>query len=237
MDVVSDSQQGGDPALVDQPATVTAAMLPTMDLERTLPRQVSAGVSRGVQQLGTPNIFVDSGANQIIVADTVNRVTTNRVLMGSQKTFGDGFYVSKPGKKVSTVTDPADFIFNSNQNVFKVVISDSLDFPAVTVPAGGDITNQQARIPHNLGFVPAFQIFVKIPKPSNTYNTLFPDSYYVSVTNTLQTNDGNSVTYYFYFGVDETYLYLARGIHNFDIVDHISSATTAKYYIQQETAN
>lgn len=74
MDVISDPQQGGDPTVVSQPAAVDAAALPTMDLERTLPRQISTGRQRGTQDItgsvtvaepvnGTPVITI-SGTNQ-----------------------------------------------------------------------------------------------------------------------------------------------------------------------------
>lgn len=119
------------------------------DNQRILPRQSPSGVSRGVQQLGSPNIYADSANNRVIVEDGMPRV-----LMGNQPFFGEGFYVSKPTVDATKAFSPDQFIFNSNQDILKVVKSGSatFGFTSSTISTG--------RIPHNLGFAPAVSSFL-----------------------------------------------------------------------------
>lgn len=97
------------------------------DNTRILARQTPSGVSRGVQQLGGPSLQADSGNKQITVTDT----SVVQVLMGNQPTFGEGFYVTKSGIDATQATSPDDFIFNSNQDIFKIV--KTITFPGVTI--------------------------------------------------------------------------------------------------------
>jgi hypothetical protein len=112
--------------------------------DRIIPRQVSSGTTRGIQQLGSTQVYSDGGNNQIIVEDTVPRV-----LMGNQASFGLGLYVSKSGIDVKTNTDAAQFIFNSNQNVLKVVKTGT-----VVIPDPGAGNTSSVVVTHGLGFVP-----------------------------------------------------------------------------------
>lgn len=154
-----------------KPTEVPVGDVPQMEMDRVLPRQQSTGLARGVQQLGSPNLAVDSGENQIIVADTVGQVNTNRVLMGNQSVYGEGFYVTKPGIDVKTAKSDADFIFNSNQNVFKIVETGTTN---VTTPAA--ISSANFTINHNLGFVPITIAYINnayqfIPLPVTFWGT------------------------------------------------------------------
>lgn len=115
---------GANPGGVSDPEdsnlSNTFATIPDQSLEaiadRVAPRQVASGMTRGVQQLGSDQVYSDGGNNQIIVEDS----NEPRVLMGKQATFGEGFYVTKDGFNVKTNTNPDNFIFNSAQNAFKV---------------------------------------------------------------------------------------------------------------------
>lgn len=111
---------------------------------RTFSRQDLTGNSRGIQQFGTPNLFVDSGNNYF----GVSKNNVQQVLMGLQPTFGEGFYVSKDGVDVSTTTNAGDLIFNSNQNVFKVVKTDIVNMNL------GSSTITTLSFPHGLNFAP-----------------------------------------------------------------------------------
>lgn len=91
-------------------------------LNLTNPDSILSGNNRGIQNLGGPNLYADSGANQMVVQPT----TVPQVLMGNQKTFGEGFYVAKPNVNVITNTDASQFIFNSNQTVLQVARSSSV---------------------------------------------------------------------------------------------------------------
>jgi len=135
---------------LNKPDDAKVGEVPQASLDKVLPRQVSTGLSRGIQQLGTQNVYVDSGNNQIIVGDTVGQNILPRVLMGNQTTFGDGFYVSKEGVDVTTNTDTNNFIFNSNQNVFKIVKTGTVTVQA-NATAGVPI---ETVVRHDLGYVP-----------------------------------------------------------------------------------
>lgn len=147
-DIVN-SQQGSDPSLASQPQTVDNADVPQMDLERVLPRQQSTGLSRGIQQLGSPNVYVDSGNEQIIVQKDVPQV-----LMGNQPTFGEGFYVTKTGVNVTTAKSLDDFVFNSNQNILKIVKADYI------LASFAGASYSYSTVPHNLGYIPLVQAYV-----------------------------------------------------------------------------
>jgi len=117
------------------------ATIPDVSLDaiadRVIPRNVQSGVSRGTEQ-----ILVDSTG-------------LPKVLSGNQKTFGLGFYVAKPTKNVTTITNASDFIFNSNQNVFKIVYSGTVTLPATTNGSVNTVTYT-----HNLGYVPAVVAYI-----------------------------------------------------------------------------
>lgn len=114
------------------------------DTPRTFPRQVLTGNSRGIQQFGSPNLFADSGNNYF----GVSKNGVQQVLMGLQPTFGEGFYVTKDGVDVSQATSEQDFIFNSNQDVFKIV--KIIDFPGISIVSptcnAGEVSNSIVNI-------------------------------------------------------------------------------------------
>lgn len=119
------------------------------DNQRILARQTPSGTSRGVQQLGSPSIYSDSSNNRIVVEDGLPRV-----LMGNQPTFGEGFYVSKPTIDATKATDPNQFIFNSNQDILKIVQSGSVSF------AFTSSTISTGTVVHGLRFAPMVLAFL-----------------------------------------------------------------------------
>lgn len=89
-----------------QPASVDDALLPTMSLERTLPRQISTGNLRGIQTITGELLINDpttnnpviktSGVDQtILVADPVTKI--NRIVIGQMPNGDFGIAISKPG--------------------------------------------------------------------------------------------------------------------------------------------
>lgn len=114
--------------------------------DRVQPRQIPTGVTRGIQQLGSDKVYSDGGNQQIIVEDS----NEPRVLIGNQATFGEGFYVTKDGFNVKTNTNPANFIFNSNQNVFKIIKSGTVSIGAIGASAIGT-----GIYVHGLNYIPA----------------------------------------------------------------------------------
>lgn len=166
------------------PDSVSAADLPQTPMDRVLPRQTSTGLARGIQQLGSPNVYVDSGNEQIIVAKNSDANTSvPQVLMGNQVNKGEGFYVTKPGIDVTTAKNDSDFIFNSNQNVFKIVKKDTITFNIATTASDDYFAIDTYN--HNLGFEPSYLAFVTPPANytgvlENTNVPFFDYQYYDS---------------------------------------------------------
>lgn len=137
------------------------------DTPRAFPRQSLTGMSRGIQQFGTPDLFVDAGKSYF----GVSKNNIQQVLMGLQPNFGEGFYVTKDGVDVSTATSNNDFIFNSNQNIFKIVKTDVVTISPFTS------TVSTLSIVHGLNFAPipmAFLINVSVAGPVTHANLPLP---------------------------------------------------------------
>lgn len=137
------------------------------DTPRTFSRQDLTGTSRGVQQFGTPNLFVDSGNNYF----GVSKNNIQQVLMGLQPTFGEGFYVTKDGIDASQTTNVNDFIFNSNQNIFKIVKTDLVTISPFTSSVS------TLSVLHGLNFAPipiAFLVNVSVAGPVTNANLPLP---------------------------------------------------------------
>lgn len=107
---------------------------------RVQPRQVSTGMTRGTH--------VTEGADG-----------KPQVLVGNQSTFGNGLYVAKPGYDVITNTDPANLIFNSNQNAFKIVDDYDLSL-SFTLPTTGYYLHTTT-VNHGLNYTPAYLAYIQ----------------------------------------------------------------------------
>ena len=149
---------------------------------------------------------------------------TRRVLLGKG---ADGFYglkVSPPGVDVYTATD-AQLVFNSDQNIFKIVASDT---GTVTTSGHGNFTTV---IPHGLSFTPALIAYANYPSGSATAYNPVPLILYNAVGGAdTQLEPAITATVI----VDDVNVTL--------FVAKITSASfdgdyTFKYYLLQETAN
>lgn len=94
--------------------------------------------------------------NQLIYKDNFSTKTfydtnNSRMLEGLLPDGTYGLWVSQPG---SNVTDGSNLIFNSNQDIFSIIQSGTIQ-----VPIGVDETNITT-IPHNLGFTPIIMAFI-----------------------------------------------------------------------------
>lgn len=154
----SDSIVGTGTSQVVRPAQVTDVPLAktgvTNDTPRVLSRQIPPSVMRGNIQLGTPNLSVDSANVRIITTDIDG---TPRVIMGAtgiDSATGAtqyGLKVSKPGFDATTATD-SELVFNSNQNVFKIVRVVEFSY---TMTAADLVANYvMLTIPHGLDTIP-----------------------------------------------------------------------------------
>lgn len=123
-------------------------------LDLSNPDSILSGTQRGAQNLGSPNLKIDSANNRIIVNDN----TTDRVSFGHIGTGVNdwGLKVSQSGVNVTTATNN-QLIFNSSQDIFKIALSGTATIGAVI--AGSVAT---ATVNHNLGFVPAIIGYIQL---------------------------------------------------------------------------
>ena len=99
----------------------------------------------------------------------VNDGTVNRVSLGLLSDGSYGLKVSPENVDVLTADD-SELIFNSSQNVFKIVLTDT-----VTLTRGASDDFQAVTYDHNLGYVPAMIAFLdytgaKMPLPQTYIN-------------------------------------------------------------------
>ncbi len=146
---------------------------------RVLARQIPSSTARGQQQLGAPNIFTDSPGQRILVQDDnqVNVAALGNIGLSSLGAKLWGFKVAQPGVDVTTASDN-QLIFNSQQDVFKIVVS---DVTSVTIPNGYSAGSvYTTTVQHNLGYIPAHLVYFNpgsaLGFPNNEYLTL-PWSY------------------------------------------------------------
>lgn len=146
--------------------------------------------------------------------------------------FADGttaLKVAKPTFEVDTTAD-ANLIFNSNQNMFKIVATGTT---TVTTPAS--LTNKQvvtSTIPHGLGYAPAFQAYVTVPNYGVAYVaanqlTSVPFTFFsYNITPLL----------YVYASSDASNLYLNVANLYDAALAGLGGVWTFRYYILAETA-
>jgi len=161
---------------------------------------------------------------------------TRRVLEGKGKDGFYGFKVSPEGVDVYTATDD-QLIFNSNQNVFKIVGTGVGAFltKTITGPAGGGWVTGHAdtSIAHGLSFIPAYLTYIELFGGS-----LQRFSVPLTLDNVVSNVEMSSVRYH--VSVDATNL-----IFNTDITGYLPAGKTAvapaitslKYFLLQESAS
>lgn len=170
--------------------------------------------------------FKSKEVTQIFKDDT----GTRRVLLGKGK---DGFYglkVSDPGVDVYEASDD-QLVFNSDQNVFKIVASGTLVIAEYTATTGASqyASNSASQtVAHGLGYAPAVLAFVQIGPT------------YVSTpyTFTAGVGTGQFALSTIAVAVDTTNVEATSTTLAFNKTGgHTVSSVTIKYYLLQETAN
>lgn len=154
--------------------------------------------------------------------------------------FSDGstaLKVAKAGIEVGTATND-QLIFNSSQDVFKIVASnESTLTPPASWGSGVAITNT---ISHNLGFPPAFQAYVTIPNIGAGFpqeGKLINVPAFITLTNS-PTVRGSLIYIQVLAYSDTSNLYLSvinttdSTLSGYNLLPFI-----CKYYILQETAS
>ncbi len=133
------------------------------------------------QKVSKPGVPVSTATDkQLVLKDDYTTRTyydnnNSRILLGQLPDGTYGMWVSKPTFDATTAT-ASQLIFNSNQDVFKVVASGIL---TVNVSGAGDFQSSKA---HGLGVIPAFigyinsvpiagsNIWLQLPYSQHQYN-------------------------------------------------------------------
>ncbi len=246
-----DSVQGGTTNNNLPDAVDAADGVGGSDTPRTFPRQVLTGTQRGTQSLTGEQIVKDpSTSNTVITTSGPNQNTTytdpntnqGQVQIGRLANGSYGMKVAQPEFDVSTATDN-QLIFNSNQNIFKIVDKiTSVSIPQFDTTAGYGYV----KYPHGQSKAPIINAYAAgalfTPDVAIIAVSYIPLPLYVSgATTTLQyffaltDIPGNFVSgVTILYGVDSTYIHF---LATCDVAAHTISAIPLTIFILQETAN
>jgi len=133
------------------------------------PKPLDVNLNEGMSRISpyqTYNSGVDTRSGSMAARDEYSQ----RVMIGTHIKDGVPFYgmkVSKPGYDVLTASD-SELIFNSNQNIYKIVSVGTVVMPTYTVTrsAGWKLSSvaipPNAVVTHNVGGVPVVFAFIKV---------------------------------------------------------------------------
>jgi len=162
---------------------------------------------------------------------------TRRVLEGKG---ADGFYglkVSPAEVDVYTATDD-QLIFNSGQNVLKIVQTGTATIPSTTIPSTTTNGTSSVIITHNLGFKPVVIAYV-----TDTYGNLSPLPAFTVYSGFVDTGGGfpyvMPLNQYVISSSGTNTVTFTNYITNSDYplgMSYAASAKTIKYYFMQESA-
>lgn len=155
--------------------------------------------------------------------------SNDRLLIGKDST---GSYVVKVSKAGFNAFDTADanLVFNSGQNVFKIVSSGTLTIPGFTVTSGGAgvyAQNSSAiSTAHGLGIIPMVTAVLNIS----------PNFYPLPYVSATPGGGATALWLQIYCWSDSTTLHFGQSAMSVGLTVAIPAAPI-KYYLLQETAN
>jgi len=185
-----------------------------------------------VKQINEQNRLISNEDRTKIIKDASG---TPRILFGEGPDQFYGMKVSQEGFDVTGAAD-SELVFNSSQNVFKIVMSGTTTIPAYTMASAG-VTNTYTgsstvvSIAHNLGYRPAVLAFID----DGTYFTPIPRS----ISNAGGTGGGMYTTDIL-VGVTSTAIEFTSssvGYGAYSFAGQSIVSRPVRYYLLQETAN
>jgi hypothetical protein len=209
------------------PPGVEDSKPPEMDMQRTIPRQISTGTFRGTQTITGQLIVSDPTTNNPVMTisgidqnqiftDPVSQV--NQIVLGKLSDGRYGMKVAPTGVNVLTASD-SELIFNSSQNVFKIVKTGTAVIPGSLVPGSSSFVT----VRHDLNYVPLVWGFAQYNASIQPLPTIALDTSTGLIQAMADIENVTSTSF-------ELWSY------NVSVVPNIS-ATTVRYYILQETAS
>lgn len=199
--------------------------VPDVDLETALGIKGNSNQAGSLTYVAPRNIDTRSG--NLIVRDATNP----RIFLGYQNVNGTDFYgmkVSKTGYDVTTEVN-SNLVFNSSQNVFKIVASGTINTTSLNATsAANSYANNSVIITqtHGLGYNPAFVAF------------MLYGANYIGMPWTVYGNAGATTaswaTYSVLVDSLNVYIQVQLLIYNGSVT---ASAVPIKYYLLQETSS
>lgn len=186
--------------------------------------------------------------NQLVLKEDYNTGTTiyydtlgiPNVILGKRPlTSLRGLYVSKSGVDATVATD-SELLFNSDQDIFKIVFEGSITIPTQSLSA--QVVWQTITIPHGLKFIPIMNIYAQVnyetwPTGVGGGATVIP-AYVPLPYNGNGVGNLSNANYYIDAAVDNTNIYITYYYSaTLSSGPQIFPETPIKYYLLQETAN
>lgn len=210
------------------------------------------------QKVSIPGINVNSaGDNQLILKDNYstrlyyNAQGVATVLLGKRTSTTpsqQGLFVSKSGIDVTQAND-SQLIFNSSQDIFKIVAKGSINIPAFTTGTGG-INYSAISVPHNQLFTPIVNVFARGSILDSSLSLVASSYIPLPIYISGGTGRGGIIgSYYFLsiggtfyscsivFAVDATNIYFEAACNTSTGSADTILSIPISYYIMQETAN
>jgi hypothetical protein len=208
------------------------------------PASISQGF--GVSIVDNDDSFITLGINSSNKSAEMifNDSKTNRLLIGKNYQNDEVVWISAEGVDVTSAdpTQPGQLIFNSNQNIFKIVKTGNSTIPSVVVGSGSS-NFSGVTIAHNLGFAPVLNVYANVSTFFVIGGSLTQVNSYVPIP--LGNNSAGSFyqlaasgtinNYYLWAGVDTSNLYIGAFFTNTS-GGAVSVNIPIKYYLLQETA-
>lgn len=213
-------------------------------------------------KVSKPGINVNQAANTelILKDDYSSRIYYNgsgvpTVLLGlrNANTFNgltadeQGLYVSKNGIDVTQATD-SQLIFNTQQDVFKIVNKITTTIPSFAITFNGSNTTGSTllTIPHGLSFIPLVQVYVQGYLINFSPFRIIASSYiplpFVPAANVIAGYGFNSASSTIYGGmsmfyaVDSQNIYIQAAVFESGNTADTMNAVPATIFLLQETA-
>lgn len=189
---------------------------------------------------GTTNTTLSLGTSPTKGLQMIfNDGSTNRLLIGQNQAGDEVVWVSAIGVDVTKANPnlPGQLIFNSSQDIFKIIKSDIADIPSASNIVGPFWSQTvSVSVAHNLGFVPAVVAFsfsnsIYEPFVSGT-NTITSSIYTDSIGSKFFADSARMTT-----NVEVNSTTVVFSITYQDLAGNTYDAVPIKYYLLQETAS
>jgi hypothetical protein len=216
------------------------------------PNNIPAGTQNQFfgQKVSVPGINVNNASDdQLILKDNYttrlyyDAAGIPTVLLGTRPANSSnglsvselGLFVSQPTFDVTQATD-SQLIFNSQNDVFKIVVSGTT---TVTVNSGDTGTTVTTTVPHNLGYAPVVLAYVFNPADDVGAPTGYVATPYSSLsssnTGSTPTVQLNPIAFYF-MNTDTVNAYANIVCGDVVFFSQVQGTFTFKYFLLQETA-